>query len=132
MRSTCPGTRLSFGKVVTNIVQEGPGLVHICYSTPLGRIWLMQSVTTLSPLEQSVIHAVWAEPRVPVVLGKLFLNSAMKQFEKDIPIWTAKVFRDKPIIVKGDGKIAAFRSWYSQFYSKSSLRLAYTHIADEE
>lgn len=34
----------------------------------------------------------------------------------DVPIWRDKVFRDRPLLVKGDGPIAEFRRWYSQFY----------------
>jgi nitrite reductase/ring-hydroxylating ferredoxin subunit len=34
----------------------------------------------------------------------------------DAPIWRDKVFRDRPLIVKGDGPIAEFRRWYAQFY----------------
>ncbi len=36
--------------------------------------------------------------------------------EADIPIWRDKVFRDRPLLVKGDGPVAEFRRWYSQFY----------------
>jgi phenylpropionate dioxygenase-like ring-hydroxylating dioxygenase large terminal subunit len=34
----------------------------------------------------------------------------------DAPIWRDKVFRDKPLLVKGDGPIVEFRRWYDQFY----------------
>ena len=34
----------------------------------------------------------------------------------DIPIWRDKVFRERPVLVKGDGPVSEFRRWYSQFY----------------
>ncbi len=34
----------------------------------------------------------------------------------DVPIWRDKVFLEHPLLVKGDGNIAEFRRWYSQFY----------------
>lgn len=37
----------------------------------------------------------------------------------DLPIWRDKVFRDRPLLVKGDGPIAEFRRWYEQFYEGS-------------
>ena len=34
----------------------------------------------------------------------------------DAPIWRDKVFRERPLLVKGDGPVAEFRRWYAQFY----------------
>jgi 3-ketosteroid 9alpha-monooxygenase subunit A len=36
--------------------------------------------------------------------------------QADVPIWRDKVFREKPVLVKGDGPLTEFRRWYSQFY----------------
>ena len=35
----------------------------------------------------------------------------------DVPIWRDKVFRERPLLVKGDGPITEFRRWYDQFYA---------------
>ncbi len=37
----------------------------------------------------------------------------------DVPIWRDKVYRKRPVLVKGDGNIAEFRQWYSQFFEGS-------------
>jgi hypothetical protein len=37
---------------------------------------------------------------------------------QDIPIWEHKVYREQPLLVKGDGPIAEFRRWAKQFYSE--------------
>ncbi len=34
----------------------------------------------------------------------------------DVPIWRDKIFRDRPLLVRGDGPITEFRRWYAQFY----------------
>jgi phenylpropionate dioxygenase-like ring-hydroxylating dioxygenase large terminal subunit len=39
------------------------------------------------------------------------------QLEEDKPIWEHKVYRPLPVLCDGDGPIAKFRKWYSQFYS---------------
>ena len=39
--------------------------------------------------------------------------------QADIPIWRDKAYWERPVLVKGDGDIAGFRRWYSQFYDDS-------------
>ena len=36
---------------------------------------------------------------------------------QDIPIWEHENFREHPVLVKGDGEIAEYRRWVSQFYT---------------
>jgi hypothetical protein len=36
--------------------------------------------------------------------------------QADVPIWRDKIFRDRPLLVKGDGPVTEFRRWYGQFY----------------
>ncbi len=35
----------------------------------------------------------------------------------DVPIWRDKIFRSRPLLVKGDGPVTEFRRWYEQFYA---------------
>lgn len=58
----------------------------------------------MTQLDFRMGHMIQAEPSVPRVLAKFFLSSILKQFERDIPIWTTKTFVTKPLVVKGDGK----------------------------
>jgi hypothetical protein len=39
------------------------------------------------------------------------------QIEEDIAIWDRKVHIPNPILCDGDGPIAAYRKWFSQFYA---------------
>jgi 3-ketosteroid 9alpha-monooxygenase subunit A len=40
-----------------------------------------------------------------------------RQVEQDIPIWNNKIYRPEPNLCDGDGPIAQFRKWFSQFYA---------------
>ena len=40
----------------------------------------------------------------------------MNGFRQDVKIWETKRWRDRPILVDGDGPIEQLRAWYSQFY----------------
>jgi hypothetical protein len=37
---------------------------------------------------------------------------------QDIPIWEHMLYREEPVLVKGDGQIMQFRRWAQQFYSE--------------
>lgn len=39
------------------------------------------------------------------------------QFGQDIPIWERKLYLTRPLLCDGDGAIAGFRRWATQFYS---------------
>ena len=45
------------------------------------------------------------------------IRDIVQQFEEDKPIWEHKIYRPLPILCDGDGPIAKFRKWYSQFYA---------------
>jgi hypothetical protein len=40
----------------------------------------------------------------------------VRQVQYDIPIWENKLYRESPILCDGDGPIAKYRKWFSQFY----------------
>lgn len=53
----------------------------------------------------------------PLVDG--LIAEIVRQVEQDIPIWENKVFRETPILCDGDGPIAKYRRWFSQFYDSA-------------
>ena len=53
----------------------------------------------------------------PLVDG--LITEIVRQVEQDIPIWENKVFRQAPILCDGDGPIAKYRRWFSQFYDNA-------------
>ncbi len=40
-----------------------------------------------------------------------------KEFSRDIPVWEAKVYRNRPILCNAEGNIIRIRKWASQFYA---------------
>jgi cholesterol 7-desaturase len=65
-----------------------------------------------------VRHALFSDRTVPRIVAKLIFVIAIRQFERDLPIWNNKKFNKAPAFVKSDARVVAFRRWYSQFYSK--------------
>ena len=81
---------------------------------------LMTVLTATTPIDRRHVRLLWhfylphaladAAPDIMEgVTGGFGLGA-------DIPIWRDKIFRERPLLVKGDGPIAEFRRWYSQFY----------------
>jgi putative sterol carrier protein len=53
-------------------------------------------------------------------LATLFFNAYRDDFAKDFPIWENKRYLTRPQLSKGDGPIALYRRWCSQFYPASA------------
>jgi hypothetical protein len=51
-------------------------------------------------------------------MGLGFARDFCTQIEQDIPIWEAKVYRDRPQLARGEGAITEFRSWAKQSYEE--------------
>ena len=52
-------------------------------------------------------------------MGLGFARDFCKQIEQDIPIWEAKIYRDKPALASGESAISEFRNWARQSYAES-------------
>lgn len=80
-------------------------------------------LTTTTPIDRRHVRLLWqfwfppgmeplADDIVAGVIGEHGLGA-------DAPIWRDKVFLERPLVVRGDGPIMAFRRWYEQFYEGS-------------
>jgi nitrite reductase/ring-hydroxylating ferredoxin subunit/putative sterol carrier protein len=49
-------------------------------------------------------------------LAELFFTAYRDDFAKDFPIWENKRYLTRPTLAKGDGPIALYRRWCTQFY----------------
>jgi nitrite reductase/ring-hydroxylating ferredoxin subunit len=49
--------------------------------------------------------------------GKVLMDRISSEIEQDVAIWENKEYAQQPVLTKGDGPIAAWRSWCQQFYS---------------
>ena len=74
-----------------------------------------------SPIDEGHSHQRWvfAYPRtLGDELGQEMIDRLSRSgIYQDIPIWEHKKFREHPVLVKGDGEIAEYRRWVSQFYT---------------
>lgn len=84
----------------------------------------MCMVTTNCPIEADVSeqhnHIWYRNPaRDPKVdrIGQAFVKEVNRQLTDDIPIWENKVYLEHPQLCDGDGPIARFRRWATQFYA---------------
>jgi len=115
-----PGTLIK-----VTITQVGPSMVHLNFNTPFGRIMAIETITPVQALLQKATHQAWAEPRVPRWFAKFVLGGLITQFERDVPIWSNKIFLPNPLLVKEDGPIAKYRRWFARnFYSENSNQIA--------
>ena len=49
-------------------------------------------------------------------VGELLMARVGDELEQDIPIWEAKRYHERPVLVAGDGPVMAWRKWCEQFY----------------
>lgn len=118
------GKTLPFTSILADINQVGPGIVQLTLHTSFGKIYIMESVTPVAPMLQHVEHVVFAPKNILYrPLAKVILQGFSGQFIRDMNVWHNKMYQHKPVLVKGDGPIAQFRRWYSQFYSENSHKV---------
>jgi hypothetical protein len=81
-------------------------------------------VTAITPIETDLIHArfAYSQPQAQIEgptarLADAIIRDLTHQVDQDKPIWDRKVYWDKPLLCDGDGPIAQFRKYYSQYYA---------------
>lgn len=66
-------------------------------------------------------HA-WCTRWFPFPLAKLIFRAGFVfQAERDFPIWSNKIYRDKPMLVREEANVRAYRRWFQQFFTDASL-----------
>jgi nitrite reductase/ring-hydroxylating ferredoxin subunit len=102
------------------IIYINPGLQVIHLKSVLGKECV--ALSSVSPIDDNSVVAhlttrlrAGASPLFGKILTRAlsyFINST---FAEDIPIWNGKIYKDKPVLAKGDEGIPRFRRWYKQF-----------------
>ena len=111
---------LPFTRLSSSITQVGPALVQIRIHTRWGVVVMQETVLPLAPSLQRACHVWWCEVSVPLVVAKVVAMSAQRQFDRDLPIWHRKRMLRRPLVLREDGAILAFRRWMKQFYPQES------------
>jgi len=79
---------------------------------------LMYSSTT--PVEEKKVHSRWlltATRNIVDFFGEEFMTGLTQGVQQDLPIWTNKVHRARPVLCEADTYLAEFRKWARQFYT---------------
>jgi phenylpropionate dioxygenase-like ring-hydroxylating dioxygenase large terminal subunit len=82
---------------------------------------LVAFVAASSPIDADHSHQRWVFT-YPKAIGEEAGHEIIDAFSKsgifqDVPIWEFKQYKERPVLVKGDGRIAEYRRWASQFYT---------------
>ncbi|MCZ6830163.1 MAG: Rieske 2Fe-2S domain-containing protein [Gammaproteobacteria bacterium] len=100
-------------------VCNGPGQSYtrfsgICETVEMGNV---------TPIDEEYVeyNAIFIQPRADeesasAGVARAIIKDICRQIEEDSIIWEHKLYREKPMLCDGDGPIAKFRKWYSQFY----------------
>jgi hypothetical protein len=108
-------------EVRSRTVTNGPGLVAVeVKQGPLD----MLTYITQTPLDEERcdvrLHFSMRrllDANATERIAELNERITRAQFEQDVPIWEHKCYRARPALAEGDGPVAEYRRWFSQFYS---------------
>lgn len=85
------------------------------------------TVLTVTPIDGELVDARYtffvqtdAESGEMTRMGLGFARDFCKQIEQDIPIWEAKIYRDRPQLASGEAAITEFRSWAQRSYEEAT------------
>jgi hypothetical protein len=81
----------------------------------LGLVQVLHGMLTPIDEHHTESHVVVSSPYYLGLgwpLSRFFLHRATSEIAHDVPIWEHLSFRERPLLVEGDGPIATFRKWY--------------------
>ena len=96
----------------------GPGsIVKFDFYVPrIGEITMFQTHTPVEALKQRVTFRWFAPRRVPRIFVSYMVGNWISQWRQDVDIWKRKIYRQRPLLVRGDGPLGKMRKCYRQFY----------------
>jgi phenylpropionate dioxygenase-like ring-hydroxylating dioxygenase large terminal subunit len=78
----------------------------------------------VAPEQLLIQHRYYGHRNTDPAIVDAFFTNYVRDYELDIPIWNAKLYRPIPVIAEHDGPYVRYRRWYAQFYSKASQETA--------
>ena len=87
--------------------------------TPGSTTVMLGTVTPITASRMKLGFAFTKPKEIPsrfVMIIDALIAEIVRQVQQDIPIWENKIYRESPILCDGDGPIAKYRKWFSQFY----------------
>ena len=98
----------------------GPGMTTQIFSRAYQTI-MLGAVTPITASRMKLRFAFTKPLDISPRLNALtegMIAEIVRQVGQDIPIWENKVFHPSPVLCDGDGPIAQYRRWFSQFYDQ--------------
>lgn len=109
------------GNVTMNITYYGMGIV-------VADVYSFADVTLKVILTMTPTTEEWCDIYLGVAIKKtsnqlknwflswLIAKDIKREFTRDIPVWTHKIYRSKPVLCVNEGNIIRIRKWAKQFY----------------
>lgn len=97
----------------------GPGQTYQKFT----RLFDVVMMGTVTPIDEQTLQMRFnfslpkAQTEEHTLFAHAFRDEIVRQVNQDIPIWENKVYLDEPTLCDGDGPIAKYRKWFSQFYA---------------
>lgn len=105
--------------IEVNSLNVGPGQTV----QRISRAFDIVMMGTITPIDDQSIHLRFSftmpksQTNMNQVLAEATRDNVVGGVEQDIPIWNNKSYVEDPILCDGDGPIAKYRKWFSQFYA---------------
>lgn len=96
---------------------SGPGFLYTRFRGAMDGV-AVNAMTPVGPERVHIMHRYYAHRRCDPALVQGFFDFYVRDYELDIPIWSNKIFRERPVLAEGEADFARFRRWYRQFYSQ--------------
>jgi len=100
-----------------NSYNSGPGFL---FTRAVGTMHgiVVNCLTPIAPERLRLLHIYYFHKDCAPAVYEGFMEGYLRDWALDIPIWSTKVFRPRPVLADGDGPhFGQFRKWYRQFYS---------------
>ena len=95
---------------------SGPGFLFTRFIGAVNGI-AVNALTPVGPEKLHIMHAYYAHEDCDPALVAGHYEFYVNDYELDIPIWSNKIYRDKPLLAEPERDFGRFRKWYRQFYS---------------
>ena len=99
----------------------GPGMTTQTFTSEL-KTAMLGAITPITATRMKLYFAFIKPRNISPQFNLLadgMIAEIVRQVQQDIPIWENKVYREKPLLCDGDGPIAKYRKWFSQFYDEA-------------
>ena len=122
------GIRVPIPEQHTNLIFEGPSIVHFRVHSIFGDVHIIKSILPVEHSLQYTEDTFFAAKTVPLWFSAILMNITADALEQDRFVWESKTYNHAPVLVSGDGPFPAHRRWYKQFFSENSKKVSNDYL----